>query len=66
MRVFVATGNFDSLNSCSNMRYMVGLLREDERPNFTLGCYDGGHMMYEDRPARAQLKRDITGFYRRR
>lgn len=66
MRVFVATGLFDSLNSCPNIQYMVGLLGAAERPNFTLGCYEGGHMMYEDRPARVQLKRDAAAFLRTR
>jgi len=65
LQVFVATGLFDSLNSCSLNRYVVSLLDRDERDNFTLACYPGGHMMYEDRGVRLEMKSQVESFMRK-
>jgi len=62
LQVFVATGLFDSLNSCSLNRYVVSLLDSEERDNFTLACYPGGHMMYEDRDVRLEMEKDVERF----
>lgn len=66
LRAFVAMGQFDSLNSCSAGRYILDHIPPPLGKNITLGCYEGGHMMYDDRPARFALKRDIVRFYRGR
>lgn len=63
-RTFVAAGLYDSLNSCPLIAYQVSRLEPVLRANVSVRCYEGGHMMYEDRAARVQLKRDITTFYR--
>jgi carboxypeptidase C (cathepsin A) len=64
LRVMVAAGLFDSLNSCTANEYVITLLEPQVRDNITLGCYEGGHMMYEDTDARFRLDRDATRFYR--
>ncbi len=66
LRAFVAMGQFDSLNSCSAGAYIIDNVSPAIGRRITLGCYEGGHMMYEDRPARLLLKRDIAKFYRGR
>jgi carboxypeptidase C (cathepsin A) len=62
MRVFVATGHFDSLNSCSLNRHLVALLGAETSDNFTLACYAGGHMMYGDADIRLGMKEDVSRF----
>ena len=64
MKVFVGAGVYDSLNSCPLIAYQVSLLAPALRARITLGCYVGGHMMYEDRDARLALQRDVERFYR--
>ena len=64
LRTFVATGIYDSLNSCPGNSYLLGQLPPARSNKITFRCYDGGHMMYEDRQARFGLKRDIATFYR--
>jgi hypothetical protein len=64
LQVLFATGLFDSLNSCSLNKSVVSLLDVEERDNFTLPCYPGGHMMYEDRDVHLQLKGDVERFFR--
>ncbi len=62
LKVFVATGLYDSLNSCAGNAYLVSELAPEIRENFTLVCYKGGHAMYHDGDVRLQMKRDIAGF----
>lgn len=62
LKVFVATGLYDSLNSCAGNAYLVSKLEPEIRENFTLVCYKGGHAMYHDRDVRLQMKNDIAGF----
>ena len=61
-RTFVAAGSYDSLNSCPLIAYQVTQLEPALRQRITLGCYAGGHMMYEDRAARSSLRRDLGHF----
>jgi carboxypeptidase C (cathepsin A) len=64
LRAFVATGVYDSLNSCPLNAWVLAQLPPDRSSRITFRCYEGGHMMYEDRDARFALKRDISAFYR--
>ncbi|HEU4994899.1 MAG TPA: hypothetical protein VFT29_08765 [Gemmatimonadaceae bacterium] len=66
LRTFVAAGLYDSHNSCPLIAYHVSRLEPALRANVSVRCYEGGHMMYEDRAARVQLKRDMAKFYRTR
>ena len=63
MRTFVATGIYDSLNSCAANSYAIAQLPPAEASRITFRCYVGGHMMYEDRDARLRLARDVGAFY---
>jgi carboxypeptidase C (cathepsin A) len=63
LRTFVATGIFDSLNSCPGNAYLLSQLPPADANRITFRCYEGGHMMYEDRDARFQLARDVAQFY---
>ena len=63
LRTFVATGVFDSLNSCLGNTYLLSQIPPERSSKITFRCYEGGHMMYEDRDARFGLKRDIARFY---
>ena len=62
LKAFVAAGLYDSLNSCFANSYLVGRLDAKFKGNITVGCYDGGHVIYRDKDARVQLKRDIARF----
>lgn len=62
LRVFVAAGQFDSLNMCAGNLRMVGKLEPELSKRFTNRCYEGGHMMYRDQPTRLQLARDLERF----
>lgn len=62
LKVFVATGLYDSLNSCAGNAYLVNQLEPEFRKNFTLACYKGGHAMYHDEDVHLQMKDDIAGF----
>jgi carboxypeptidase C (cathepsin A) len=66
LKVFVAAGRYDSLNSCDDNEALVGQLELQFRGNFTTGCYLGGHMMYDVRATRLKLKTDIAKFIRGR
>jgi len=59
VKVLVAAGLFDSLNSCAAndeiARQLAGVLQQA----YQFACYSGGHMMYRDELARQQLARDI-------
>ena len=48
LRVWVATGLYDSLNSCAGNAATIAALPAAIRARFTLRCFAGGHMMYED------------------
>jgi carboxypeptidase C (cathepsin A) len=59
LRVLVAAGRYDSLNSCAAndeiARHLEGVLKDA----YTFACYEGGHMVYRDEQARAQLAHDL-------
>jgi carboxypeptidase C (cathepsin A) len=62
LRLFVAAGQYDSLNSCADNTWTVAHLDAAVTRRVTLGCYAGGHMMYDTKPARAKLKEDVAAF----
>ena len=62
LKVFVAAGLYDSLNSCAGNSYLVSELDPEIRENFTLACYEGGHAMYHDGDVRLQIQHDIAEF----
>jgi carboxypeptidase C (cathepsin A) len=65
LKVFLVAGQYDSLNSCADNRYLASHLQPAGfGRNITLGCYRGGHMMYDTREARYALKRDAAAFVR--
>ncbi|HXF05810.1 MAG TPA: peptidase S10 [Blastocatellia bacterium] len=64
VKVFVATGLYDSLNSCAVHAEVISRLEPPLRQNITARCYEGGHAMYETESVREPLKRDISAFYR--
>lgn len=65
IKVFMAAGLYDSLNSCADNNYLVAHIQPPEfGRNVTTGCYRGGHMMYDTKEARYQLKHDVAAFVR--
>jgi carboxypeptidase C (cathepsin A) len=62
LRLFVAAGQYDSLNSCADNSWTVSHLDAAVTKRVTLGCYAGGHMMYDTKAARVKLKDDVAAF----
>jgi carboxypeptidase C (cathepsin A) len=62
LRLFVAAGKYDSLNSCADNSWTVSHLDAAMTKNITVGCYAGGHMMYDTKIARLKLKDDVAVF----
>ena len=62
LRVFVAAGRYDSLNTCAGNDGIVASLEPDLSRRFRTACDDGGHMMYRDAAARLALARDVRRF----
>jgi carboxypeptidase C (cathepsin A) len=65
LRVFVAAGLYDSLNSCAVNAALVPALEPALGANITARCYEGGHMMYEEPRVRSEMTRDVAAFLRR-
>ena len=63
IKVFMAAGLYDSLNSCADNNYLVVHIQPHEfGQNITTGCYPAGHMMYDTKEARYHLKQDVAAF----
>lgn len=62
MRVFVAAGLYDSLNSCTANEATVAALPTPVASRFALHCYPGGHMMYDASEVANVFGRDIAAF----
>lgn len=63
LKVLLAAGLYDSLNSCADNKYLVAHVDPPEfGHNITTGCYPGGHMMYDTKEARYELKHDAAEF----
>jgi carboxypeptidase C (cathepsin A) len=66
LKVFVAMGLYDSLNSCAHARYMIANTDPGIGHNIMLACYESGHVVYETKAARSQLKDDVSAFFQER
>lgn len=64
LRAWVATGLYDSLNSCAGNEAVVAGLPKAVAARFALRCYAGGHMMYEDSRETLRFGRDLAAFLR--
>lgn len=63
IKVFLAAGLYDSLNSCADNRYLAAHVQPTEfGRNITPRCYPAGHMMYDTKDARYRLKQDVSAF----
>ena len=62
LRGYVATGLYDSLNSCENIAAVVAALPDATGDRFTAQCYRGGHMMYEVPQEAIRFGNDVTAF----
>jgi carboxypeptidase C (cathepsin A) len=62
LKAFVATGLWDSLNSCAVHDALPSAIEPAIGRNITAACYRGGHMMYDDPAVRLQVTRDIAAF----
>ena len=62
LRVWVATGLYDSLNSCAGNAATVATLPPAIRARFTLRCFAGGHMMYEDPRETQRFGNELAAF----
>jgi carboxypeptidase C (cathepsin A) len=59
VKVLVAAGLYDSLNSCAANDEIARQLEGQLKQAYHFACYSGGHMMYRDELARQQLAQDI-------
>lgn len=64
LRVLVAAGLYDFLNSCAENDVLKANLEPDLAAHYTMRCYLGGHLIYRDPAARAALANDISQFLR--
>jgi len=62
LKLFVAAGRYDSLNSCADNAWSVSHLDPRIAGNVSLGCYPAGHMMYDTKAARLSLRDDVARF----
>lgn len=64
LRVFVATGLYDSLNSCAGNREAASDFPPSMAARIAAHCYRGGHMMYEDPAETEKFAEDVNSFFR--
>ena len=65
LKVFAACGYYDLATPPFAMEYTrdhLGLA-PNLRDNFTMGFYEGGHMMYVHEPSLKKLRDDLVKFY---
>ncbi|WP_231568393.1 S10 family serine carboxypeptidase-like protein [Novosphingobium malaysiense] len=63
MRVFVATGLYDSLNGCFSNRAAAQDFPPALAARIATHCYRGGHMMYEVPEVGRQFAEDLSSFF---
>ena len=59
MRILAVNGAYDTETSCDAMAYRASLVERSLSERITVKCYVGGHMMYTDKRARQELRRDM-------
>ena len=59
LKVLVAAGWHDSLNSCVANREVEARLTGPVAQAVSFRCYTGGHMFYRDQPSRLAFSRDV-------
>lgn len=62
MHVILMTGMYDDAADgvgCDLAAYTVSMVDPELRGRVESRCYAGGHMMYTDKVAREQMKRDV-------
>jgi len=64
LRILVVNGEYDTLTTCDDTYYAVSIIEAPLRERVTVKCYIGGHMMYTDKLARQDLKRDMAALVR--
>jgi len=66
LRVFVGCGYYDLATPYAAARYTFDHLGMERalRERITFAYYEAGHMMYVHGPSRAQLKQDVSNFFR--
>lgn len=64
LKVLVAQGAFDPLGGCSINSERARRLSAPYRDAVTWKCYEGGHQMYLDVPARTVFSDDVKSFIR--
>ncbi len=62
LKLFVAAGAYDSLNSHALNKWIVSRVDPPVAQNIVLECYPGGHIMYDTKAARDSLRNDIEAF----
>lgn len=62
LRVFVATGLYDSLNGCAANAEAARDFPPELAGRIEARCYRGGHMMYEDAAEELQFAADVSAF----
>jgi hypothetical protein len=62
VKVLVAAGQYDSLNSCTANAELARRLTPTLMRAMQFRCYPGGHMMYTDEAARLRLSADVRAF----
>lgn len=63
LKVFVTGGMYDSFLPCAVGEELPKRLPEKVRASVSFHCYEGGHAMYLDAPARRALTGDLAGFF---
>lgn len=63
LRVFVATGLYDSLNGCAANREAAHDFTPPLAARIEAHCYRGGHMMYEEPAEALQFAKDLSAFF---
>ena len=66
LQVFVASGTYDLATPYFATEYTFSHLGLDPslRGNVTLETYEGGHMMYLNKPSLVKMKEDMARFIR--
>jgi len=64
LKVLVAQGAYDPLGGCSINAEHARRLESPFREAVEFKCYDGGHMMYRDTPARTLFSNDVKALLR--